>query len=67
MRPGVEALEEDDTAMLGTCKTKSGGMRGMLLSTMYDGRVRSDRRGKKCFKESLLTLLLILLILLILC
>jgi hypothetical protein len=34
MLPGVEALEEDDTSVLGTCRTKSGGMRDMLLSTM---------------------------------
>jgi hypothetical protein len=34
MLPGVEALGEDDTAVLETCRTNSGGMGGMLLSTM---------------------------------
>ena len=30
MLPWLEALEDDDTAVVGICKAKSGGMGGML-------------------------------------
>jgi hypothetical protein len=31
MLPWLEALEDDDTAVVGICKVKSGGMGGMLV------------------------------------
>jgi hypothetical protein len=31
MLPWLEALEDDDTAVVGTCKAKSGGIGGMLV------------------------------------
>jgi hypothetical protein len=43
MLPWLEALEDDDTAVVGTCKAKSGGIGGMLALAVppLDGIVYS--------------------------